>query len=518
HDAILHFAQHWDSFEIFNEFRLQGKLCDVVIRADNVEFNAHKVVLCGCSPYFRALFNSHWTKPEKKLYNIPGLSSYMMHLIIEFAYTLSVPVTEENVEELLAAADQFNIQGALDTCCEFLGQQLCPENCIGIWKFVDIYNCLELKFKAYMFILQHFEEVATFDEFLQLSVEELADIIQRDDLNAKQESTVFEAIVRWISHSHEDRKYHIRMLLSKVRLALMSSEYFMNNVKNHALVKDSSECRHTIISAMSIMFFSHNRGSYSAHQNLLSRPRWPYAVLVAIGGWSGDRATNSIEAYDPRADRWVSVTNNEEHPRAYHGAAVLNGMVYCIGGFDGSEYFSKVRKFDLGTCIYHDVAPMHSARCYVSVAVLNGCIYAMGGYDGLRRLNTAERYEPHTNQWTLLAAMHEDRSDASATTLHGKAYNPAINAWHATPSMMNSRSNFGIGVVDDLLFVVGGFNGLTTTCNVERYDDSAGKWIEAHDMKISRSAISCCVVHRFPNFNMYALEDAQGSSESVIQT
>lgn len=63
---------------------------------------------------------------------------------------------------------------------------------------------------------------------------------------------------------------------------------------------------------------------------------------------------------------------------------------------------------------------MHERRCYVSVAVLDGLIYAMGGYDGYRRLNSVECYDPMTNQWTLMAPMNEVRSDASATSLQGR--------------------------------------------------------------------------------------------------
>lgn len=38
---------------IFNELRLEGKLCDVVIKVNDIEFNAHKNILCGCSSYFQ---------------------------------------------------------------------------------------------------------------------------------------------------------------------------------------------------------------------------------------------------------------------------------------------------------------------------------------------------------------------------------------------------------------------------------------------------------------------------------
>uniref|UniRef100_A0A668ACE8 Kelch like family member 10 n=1 Tax=Myripristis murdjan TaxID=586833 RepID=A0A668ACE8_9TELE len=523
------------AFAVFNQLRLQGKLCDVVIRVDNVDFNAHKVVLCSCSPYFRALFDSQWTKPEDKVYNIPGLSSKMMRLIIEYAYTHSVPVTEDNVEELCAVADQFTVKGIIDACCRFQEKHLRSDNCIGIWKFADIYCCPELERKAFLFILHRFEEVVASEGFLQLTAEQLAVIIGRDDLNARQEKTVFEAVVRWISHSPEDRQRHMALLLSKFRLTIMNTDYFINDVKYHALVKDDAECQSIINSTFLAMYnLLNNRDPNSDGHTPLFGQRLPYAVLLAIGGWSGGGPTNGIEAYDPRADRWINVTTNEESPRAYHGATFLDGMVYCVGGFDSIDYFSSVRRFDPRTHTWHEAAPMHSCRCYVSVVTLNGCIYAMGGYDGHGRLNTAERYDPRTNQWTLLPHMHEQRSDASAAALRGKvficggfngneclataecydpdtnqwtliapmrsrrsgvgvvayrghiyavggfdgtnrlqsveAYNPVINSWHNMPSMLTPRSNFGIEVVDDLLFAVGGFNGFTTTFNVECYD------------------------------------------------
>ncbi|XP_071766472.2 kelch-like protein 10 [Centroberyx gerrardi] len=556
------------SSSVFNELRLDGKLCDAVLRVDDAEFNAHKIILCGCSSYFCALFTHGWTSQEQRHYNILGVSADMMRLLIEFAYTRSVPVTEDNVEELLAAADQLCIMGVVRTCCEFLEQHLCPQNCIGIWKFMDIYHCPDLRSKAFRFILRHFEEIAgASEEFLTLSLPQLVDILERDDLNVNKESTVFEAALRWIGNSPEEREGHISVLLPKVRLALMTTDYLMNNVKKNALVKDNAECNLIIINALRAIFDFTTSASDS--HNPLSRPRLPHAVLLAVGSLSGGSLTNGIEAYDPRADRWVTVTDgHEESPRAYHGAAFLCSAVYCVGGLDRVGYFNSVRKFDLSTRTWHQVAAMHTYRAYVSVAVLNGYIYAMGGYNGHVRLNTAERYDPKTDQWTVLPPMYEQRSDASATTLYGKvficggfsgneplataecydpetnrwtliadmssrrsglgaiayrehvyavggfdgtnrlssaeAYDPLNNTWRTVPAMLQPRSNFGIEVVDDQLFVVGGFNGFAPCLNVERYDQSADKWHEAHDMEVLRSTLSCCVAHGLPNIAEYA--------------
>jgi len=84
-----------------------------------------------------------------------------------------------------------------------------------------------------------------------------------------------------------------------------------------------------------------------------------------------------------------------------------------------------------------------------------------------------------------------------------EAYSPVANAWHAVPTMFSPRINFGIEVVDDLLFAVGGFNGSTTTSNAEYYDEKANKWYSVRDMDIGRSALSCCVVPGLSNIRDY---------------
>ncbi|XP_056157860.1 kelch-like protein 10 [Lampris incognitus] len=493
----------------------------------------------------------------------------MMHLIIQYAYTDSVPVTVSNVEELLVTADHFRVTGLIRGCCDFLQDQLCLENCVGIWRLTDFYYCPDLKQKAFRFILHHFEEmVQVSEEFLELPLSQLAEILEQDELNVKKESAVFEVILRWIAHMPEERKGEISVLLPKVRLALLTPDYFMANVNNNELLKESRDCKLIITSALKAMYdLNLNRPSDGNLQNPLSRPRLPYALLFAIGGWSDGGPTNGIEVYDTRTDHWVNVTHNEESPRAYHAAAFLNGVIYCIGGFNGADYFNSVRKFDLATRTWHEAAPMHSPRCYVSVTVLDGCIYAMGGFNGRSRLLSAERYEPDTNQWTVIAPMHEQRSDAGATTLGGKVYicggftgndclqtaecydpeadqwsltspmssrrsgvgtvtyggrvfavggfdgldrlrsaeafDPETNSWSPVSTMLHPRSNFGIGVVDDLLFVVGGFNGISTTFGAERYDRNTDEWRNVEDMQICRSALSCCVVHGLPNVAEY---------------
>ncbi|XP_053718977.1 kelch-like protein 10 [Synchiropus splendidus] len=554
---------------VLNELRLEGDFCDAVIQVDTAEFPIHKNIMCNCSSYFRVLFN-RWSSRERRMFNISGLSSETMQLIIEFAYTGTVCVTEDNVRDLLRAADYFNVINIANICCTFLGERLSLLNCISVWQLSNTIYSFELQQKAYWYILDHFEEVVLTEGFSQLTVEELSNILERDDLNVKEESTVFEAVIHWISREPETRSRHIALLLSKVRLALLSIDYMKMKVCQNNLVKNSSDSLSIVDHATNIiLYIITNRLNVPGFYNLVARPRLPNCVLLATGGWVTRDATKAIEAYDIRVDRWRTLSGSLELACGYHGAVFLNGFLYCLGGFNGEEYFNRVHRCDLRTQLWDEISPMHCRRCYVSVTVLNGHIYALGGYNGNQRLRSAEYYRTERNQWNLIAPMHEPRSDASCSTFRNmiyicggfngvnclqtaecynpetnqwtmisnmtslrsglgvfayanslyavggyngqnrlrtaEAYNPQTDSWHAISPMLTPRSNFGIEVLEDRLFVVGGFNGTSVSSDVEYYDATTDVWSAACNIDIDRSALNCCVVYGLSNMSEFVV-------------
>ncbi|XP_043088202.1 kelch-like protein 10 [Puntigrus tetrazona] len=539
------------AFNVFDEVRLQGEHTDVLIKVQDTHFKVHKIILCGCSPYFRirlhrTLFSSQWTNKEEQSYNVAGMSSDTMSLIIQYAYARPVLITEESVPELLAAADQFLISGLIDDCCQFLEANLSLENCIGTCMLAECFpTCSAFLQKTRLYILHHFEEVTQVsEEFMELPLGHLTEMIAQDELNVKQEEVVFEAIIRWIGHAPENRRKHIDVLLSKVRMGLMSPDYFMTDVRNNALVLESEACSEIVINAMKVIFDLHMEETASSElANKLTRPRLPYEILLAIGGWSISNPTNEIEAYDAKADCWVSVTPKDELPRAYLGTAVLDGFVYCLGGFDSENYFSSVRKFNPITQTWQEVAPMYERRCYVSVAVLDGLIYAIGGFNGFGRLKTAERYDANANQWTMMASMNERRSDASATALQGKvssfthdsprstvykycrkhvghcqcvmcvcqvyicggftgveclmsaeSFDPQTNQWSLIAPMRSRRSGVGVITYGNLIYAVGGFDGAARLRSAEAYNPLNDTWHDIRSMINSRSNFGIEVV------------------------
>lgn len=58
---------------------------------------------------------------------------------------------------------------------------------------------------------------------------------------------------------------------------------------------------------------------------------------------------------------------------------------------------------------------MATRRIGVGVAVVNRLLYAVGGFDGANRLRSVECYTPESDEWKFVAPMNTMRSGAGTT-------------------------------------------------------------------------------------------------------
>jgi kelch-like protein 10 len=66
-----------------------------------------------------------------------------------------------------------------------------------------------------------------------VSVEELLAIVAADDLNVRNEEIVWDYVLTWITHDPVAREGHLGELMKNIRMGLMDTRYFLNNVSNH---------------------------------------------------------------------------------------------------------------------------------------------------------------------------------------------------------------------------------------------------------------------------------------------
>ena len=69
-------------------------------------------------------------------------------------------------------------------------------------------------------------------------------------------------------------------------------------------------------------------------------------------------------------------------------------------------------RYDPDTDNWSMIGPMATKRLGVGVAVVNRLLYAVGGFDGINRLRSMECYHPENDEWQFLAPMNSTRSGA----------------------------------------------------------------------------------------------------------
>lgn len=69
----------------------------------------------------------------------------------------------------------------------------------------------------------------------------------------------------------------------------------------------------------------------------------------------------------------------------------------------------SVERYDLRLDEWTPVPEMSVCRSGPGIAVLDGVMYVIGGFDGLVNLKSAEIYRPDDEVWTSISDMHVPR-------------------------------------------------------------------------------------------------------------
>ncbi|XP_070560703.1 kelch-like protein 17 isoform X2 [Ptychodera flava] len=513
-----------DAFVSMNRMRQRGVLCDITLRVGHSTITAHKLVLASCSPYFQAMFTSDMTECRQPEITMHDVDCQALELLVQFAYTSEVTVTEKNVQTLLPAASLLQLHTVRDACCNFLMGQLDPTNCLGIRRFADTHGCYELQQISHKFALLNFAEVASSEEYFQLPKQEVVDLVGSDQLNVAVEEVVFRAVIAWISYDVTSRGRYTSQLLKFVRLPLLSKEFLMDQVESNNIVRNCPECKDFLIEAMKYLLCPEQRAILQSPRTRERRPEGLSPMLFSVGGGSLFAIHSECECFDAKKDKWTPVASMTTR-RARLGVGVIAGLIYAVGGYDGSNDLSSVEAFSSYNNTWNQVEPLGTRRSCVGVGVLNGLLYAIGGYDGASCLNSCERYDPLTNTWTSIAPMAIRRRyvrvgvadgclyavggyDGSTHLSTVERYDPTANTWTSVAGMLSRRSSAGVAVIDGMLYVAGGNDGSSCLSSMERYNSKLNQWEPLPSMNVRRSTHDVIVMEGY----LYAIGGNDGSS------
>lgn len=230
------------SFAVFQEMRENGQLVDVTIRVDDVVFPVHRLVLSAAIPYFRTMFTGDTSESKMKDITMKEIDPVALKVLIDYAYTNKVKITEENVESLLLTSEFLQFTEVSKSCCCFLSTHFTPDNVISIETLAKRLNCSDLIENAHRYIQKNFDAICETPEFLSVPFEFLNDLIRRDHLFTANEEKVFEAVIKWVKVDAE-RTVLLPELLTGVRMSLVSPDYLVEKVSKEELIRSSFPCR-----------------------------------------------------------------------------------------------------------------------------------------------------------------------------------------------------------------------------------------------------------------------------------
>lgn len=243
----------------------------------------------------------------------------------------------------------------------------------------------------------YFLQVMESEEFLLLPAGQLVDIISSDELNVRSEEQVYSAVMNWLKYNVSERRQHLAQViiinlifknliinsnvylilfnnqfkvLQHVRLPLLSPKFLVGTVGSDLLVRSDEACRDLVDEAKNYLLLPQERPLMQGPRTRPRRPTRRGEVLFA-GKYFNYRLNKIF----------------------FFSILIISFFLFLnvVGGWCSGDAIASVERFDPQSADWKMVAPMSKRRCGVGVAVLNDLLYAVGGHDGQSYLNSTER-------------------------------------------------------------------------------------------------------------------------------
>lgn len=514
----------------------ENLLTDITICVEKYEFTCHRNVLAASSPYFKTMFTTNLYESQQSQIVLHEVEPPSVELIIQYAYTGKIEITESNVQSLLASSSLFQIASLHAACAKFMENKLDAQNSIGIHCFAHIHNCEDLCIKAKEFIEKNFMEVCNSEEFLSLSYEKISEFISSDELNVDKEEYIFEALMRWVNYDEAMRKICLRDLLPLIRFGLVASKYISDVIAKNRIVK---KCKSCLTLLQNIYDFEHSPetycGEHTFNVSLRSGMIKPEHCLLFIGGLN--QSHPSINCYNPLTreayimSEFPEVVTTIGYFSVEDPACVVteNNTIFVAGGnylfhenpmetpsdedsFDDYDDDEMVRKdfyqYDNDHNKWITKAPMLFPKSNFTLAYLDGKIYCFGGLTvNQHPTEIVECYDISNNRWNYVGMMPTTLVDLSSVVyksqiyiLGGRTgvgahnvvmkYDPKNFEWTTLAGMPTPRFNCGACVVGGEIYVAGGqiYSQSSHTINrdtlksVEIYNIDGNQWHQGPEL------------------------------------
>jgi len=429
-------------------------MCDAILNCGKEQFNVHKCIAISASDLFKTLFSTKLNEADQVVFHVQSTDSQQVKVVLDYIYSESVTINEDNIYEIIACSDYFMLQNLKDRCCHFLNKYINHENLFEIFACAEMYNLESVKEDVAEYFHVNSWEIFNKSLFTSLSIETLSKLFKVECYH-KCEELAFVALLHWVKRDIDKRQHLVSSLVQLLDYKRFSVEMLKSFL--------SPELHSDPITKLMLERLQERLDS--------EKPDHKFIYFVTNFKSTDDFLTKDTDMwkYDLLKDDWhyVGACDNpkvEKIELPYSGyknelASIFLNSWYYVVGINGKKAF-KLHLTDK-ELHWEEIASLPKFRSTKAAAALHGKIYVSGGLDsGEEPMNSCECYDPETNSWTQINRMLNRRS---------------FHFMLATEQCLYVTSGTNITGAFDLLLIMSGAardNGLSTDC----YNLQSKKW------------------------------------------
>ncbi|XP_059159428.1 kelch repeat and BTB domain-containing protein 3-like [Physella acuta] len=217
--------------EVFKCFHANmDNFTDFTVNIDDTKFNCHKFVLSSCSGFFEALMRTDMREKSESSCTIEGISPETFGLIIDVIYKGWEVLRKENMLELWHASSQLQIKFLIEACENFVKENITIQNYWDVYQNAKLLGSSMILSEARKTMVHNYFDIVWSDAFMELSLEDLLEIFQNDQLNVCADFAVI-SVLKWANIEDNSNSNLIGKQKSGHRLYPMWQSFGQNREK-----------------------------------------------------------------------------------------------------------------------------------------------------------------------------------------------------------------------------------------------------------------------------------------------
>ena len=270
------------------------------------------MVLSRYSKYLEGIFRL----TNGNVIEIEAVDGTTVKALIDFIYTGSITIDDQNVESLLSGAECFKIKEVKQFCDEFVLEKSKLQDSFAYFKAAFLNKKVEIKDDIREYVITHLEELSQTDEFKSLSKVDMIYFISNLEQSRVRKATIYQAVITWVRHDEETRKTEFPELFRMINLYKIDKDFIENTILKERLVETNIECQYQAISTL--------------RNSVINEPSLPReSHLIRLGGKRGRKKVNVVLSLSHDTHR--EYTNFDVGLHAHYSLR-LNDHIYTMGG------------------------------------------------------------------------------------------------------------------------------------------------------------------------------------------